>query len=183
MLGHMQVCTSSQITTPTSHHSAFYRPDALPAAQPTVSKQPTLKLYLIWFDPWSRINCININVWCGCKTPMPVMLLKEIHNHICLIQQVFYATNNIYTTATTTTIEWKHCTEKTANSLQLVTSVMRVWCNFTLHSSQIFAINNLNSTHIATNLSIYCVSICRLLFPLLHPRQSAENILKKLNAM
>ena len=34
----MQVCTSSQKTTPTSHHSVFYRPDALPAAQPTVSK-------------------------------------------------------------------------------------------------------------------------------------------------
>jgi len=30
--------TSSQITMPTSHHSVFYRLDALPAAQPTVSK-------------------------------------------------------------------------------------------------------------------------------------------------
>jgi len=26
------------ITTPAPHHSVFYRPDALPAAQPTVSK-------------------------------------------------------------------------------------------------------------------------------------------------
>jgi len=34
----MQDCTSSQTTTPTSHHSVFYRPDALPAAQPTASK-------------------------------------------------------------------------------------------------------------------------------------------------
>jgi len=34
----MQVCTSSQTTTPTSHHSIFYRPYALPAAQPTASK-------------------------------------------------------------------------------------------------------------------------------------------------
>jgi len=25
-------------TTPASHHSVFYRPDALPAAQPTVSE-------------------------------------------------------------------------------------------------------------------------------------------------
>ena len=32
-LGHMHVCTCSrQITTPTPHHSVFYRPDALPAA-------------------------------------------------------------------------------------------------------------------------------------------------------
>jgi len=39
-LGHMQVCTlllTDNHTTP--HHSVFYRPDALPAAQPTVSKQ------------------------------------------------------------------------------------------------------------------------------------------------
>jgi len=37
--GHMQVCTLlQQITTPTPHRSVFYRPDALPAAQPTASK-------------------------------------------------------------------------------------------------------------------------------------------------
>ena len=29
---------SRQITTPALHHSVFYRPDALPASQPTVSK-------------------------------------------------------------------------------------------------------------------------------------------------
>ena len=29
---------SRQTTTPVPHHSTFYRPDALPAAQPTVSK-------------------------------------------------------------------------------------------------------------------------------------------------
>jgi len=32
-----KVCTSSQATTPTSHHSVFYRLDALPAAHPTAS--------------------------------------------------------------------------------------------------------------------------------------------------
>ena len=30
--------SSRQITTPASHHSVFYRPDALPATQPTASK-------------------------------------------------------------------------------------------------------------------------------------------------
>ena len=34
----MQVCTSPKTTTPAPHHSCFYRPDALPAAQPTDSK-------------------------------------------------------------------------------------------------------------------------------------------------
>jgi len=38
LLGYMQVCTSSQTTMPRSHHSVFYRPDALPDAQPTASK-------------------------------------------------------------------------------------------------------------------------------------------------
>jgi len=36
-LGHMQLYRSRQITTPAPHHSVFYRPDALPAAQPTAS--------------------------------------------------------------------------------------------------------------------------------------------------
>ena len=34
---------SRQITTPATHHSVFYRPDDLPAAQPTASKQPNLQ--------------------------------------------------------------------------------------------------------------------------------------------
>ena len=33
---------SRQITTPAPHHSVFYRPDALPATQPTVSKHRTI---------------------------------------------------------------------------------------------------------------------------------------------
>jgi len=38
-LGCVQVCTLLQTDTmPAPHHSVFYRPDALPAAQPTVSK-------------------------------------------------------------------------------------------------------------------------------------------------
>ena len=39
---HQQICKSAsrsrQITTPVPHHSVFYRPDALPVAQPTASK-------------------------------------------------------------------------------------------------------------------------------------------------
>jgi len=51
----MQVCTSSQTTTPTSHHSVFYRPDALPAAQPTASKHwfPRAVLFIFLWD-----NCL-----------------------------------------------------------------------------------------------------------------------------
>ena len=39
-LSRMQICISLQTITMTApHHSVFYRPDALPAAQPTASKQ------------------------------------------------------------------------------------------------------------------------------------------------
>jgi len=45
------ICKSAprprQITMPTSHHSDFYRPDALPAAQPTVSKHWRLCLLIL----------------------------------------------------------------------------------------------------------------------------------------
>jgi len=40
-----------QITTPAPHHSVFYRPDALPAAQPTASKH--------WRDKMVRIHNKN----------------------------------------------------------------------------------------------------------------------------
>ena len=39
---------SRQTTTPAPHHSAFYRPDALPAAQPTVSKHWRHDLHLVF---------------------------------------------------------------------------------------------------------------------------------------
>jgi len=43
---------SRQITTPASHHSVFYRPDALPAAQPTASKhwRPIMNSCIMNYD-------------------------------------------------------------------------------------------------------------------------------------
>jgi len=38
-LDHMQVCTSLQTDSQQPATQVFYRPDALPAAQPTASKQ------------------------------------------------------------------------------------------------------------------------------------------------
>ena len=46
--------SSRQITTPAPHHSIFYRPDALPATQPTVSKH--------WRPEYSMVakcNCLQ----------------------------------------------------------------------------------------------------------------------------
>jgi len=44
---HKSAPSSRQITTPAPHHSVFYRPDALPAAQPTASKHWRLGLGFI----------------------------------------------------------------------------------------------------------------------------------------
>ena len=45
---------SRQITMPAPHHSAFYRPDALPAAQPTASKH--------WRHKMSKMYAIKVEI-------------------------------------------------------------------------------------------------------------------------
>ena len=49
---------SRQITMPAPHHSVFYRPDALPAAQPTASKPKCENIPVIKIWPQ-----LNIYVW------------------------------------------------------------------------------------------------------------------------
>jgi len=75
------ICKSAprfrQIITPTPHHSVFYRPDALPAAQPTASKhsrQLTLDItfilshkatdgiFNIFWAIWCKASCWNQKV-------------------------------------------------------------------------------------------------------------------------
>jgi len=48
---------SRQITTPAPHHSVFYRPDALPAAQPTASKHWRHYTVLHCIGLW---NCVQM---------------------------------------------------------------------------------------------------------------------------
>ena len=63
---------SRQITSPAPHHSVFYRPDALPAAQPTRSKhwEQTTQLVQTWWKitsdkfavgewPWRSLSVIK----------------------------------------------------------------------------------------------------------------------------
>ena len=54
---------SRQITTPAPHHSVFYRPDALPAAQPTASKQWRQKIkwptVLNTANVKTQLTCVN----------------------------------------------------------------------------------------------------------------------------
>ena len=64
-LGHMQVCTSLQTDNHTSTPPlSFYRPDALPVAQPTASKYLNLKwLFIVLFSYYmhnlSTVLCSN----------------------------------------------------------------------------------------------------------------------------
>jgi len=72
------ICKSApcprQITTPASHHSTFYRPDALPATQPTASKY------------WRCLYCHNSkNKWQFCQfilfcTSLNTCLLFRSHS-------------------------------------------------------------------------------------------------------
>jgi len=52
---------SRQITMPAPHHSVFYRPDALPAAQPTASKYLHTNMIIIIRE--KKIIIINVFVW------------------------------------------------------------------------------------------------------------------------
>ena len=49
---------SRQITTPAPHHSVFYRPDALPAAQPTASKHWRQRSYTTESESYLRKPCM-----------------------------------------------------------------------------------------------------------------------------
>jgi len=70
--------SSRQITMPAPHHAGFYRPDALPATQPTASKhwrhrksiRPVEKMsdgVLVWLSAWSELQIVCIwSSWCHC---------------------------------------------------------------------------------------------------------------------
>jgi len=54
-LGRMQVCTTPQTDNQNNtHHSVFYRPDALPAAQPTASSKQLLNVSCLLLLPHRR---------------------------------------------------------------------------------------------------------------------------------
>ena len=58
---------SRQITTPAPHHSVFYRPDALPAAQPTASKH------------WRHTRSHMAGIYSDCST-REIIIITEFAN-------------------------------------------------------------------------------------------------------
>ena len=75
---------SRQITTPAPHHSVFYRPDALPAAQPTASKHwtqlPAYKSFRYWlvFLAFNVLIFSNNGLWFYCHNVVPQYVLTFI---------------------------------------------------------------------------------------------------------
>ena len=96
----MSAPSSRQTTTPAPHHSVFYRPDALPATQPTASKhwRPKHCLLPIYIYTYIYIQISNIFLPLGVsilsaspKLHSPAIILtlnlKQKHHVISILQQ------------------------------------------------------------------------------------------------
>ena len=64
---------SRQITTPAPHHSVFYRPDALPAAQPTASKH--------WRNMMDQLSIVTILLYSVTNGRVQEYTLTHHHKH------------------------------------------------------------------------------------------------------
>jgi len=84
--------SSRQITMPAPHHLVFYRPDALPAAQPTVSKHwrhmhwrhkvslVSWLITIIFHGTYTRLTALFLGLpgWAGTRKVKPIWtLLKQ----------------------------------------------------------------------------------------------------------
>ena len=103
-LDHMQVCTLVQTDNHAStHHSVFYRPEALPAVQPTVSMHWRLQIeeitewYILWNElSWRKLSPMLASAHYSC--PYPVGLVgKQLGRN-------FLITVNVYVDQTLCTI-------------------------------------------------------------------------------
>ena len=78
------ICKSAprprQITTPTPHHLVFYRPDALPAAQPTVSRTEGTHSNNVWLITCQSKFCCELMHF-----SLIFILQEKCHGH-CLWQ-------------------------------------------------------------------------------------------------
>ena len=69
---------SRQITMPVPHHSVFYRPDALPAAQPTASKHWRYKLKL---QKSQYFNRLSLTIGCRNSLRETLKSTSRVHPH------------------------------------------------------------------------------------------------------
>ena len=68
---------SRQITTPAPHHSVFYRPDALPVAQPTALKQKVLITKKQLQRDWKTL-IHSVFLQAGCPSCRPTNSVKAL---------------------------------------------------------------------------------------------------------
>jgi len=98
---------SRQITTPAPHHSVFYRPDALPAAQPTASKhwrQLVIKLKNKSYT--DRLSYLNL----------PTLKYRHLPGDMI---EVFKITHNIYDTTVSPNLSFNNRANTRGNNFSL----------------------------------------------------------------
>ena len=81
---------SRQITTPAPHHSVFYRPDALPAAQPTASKH--------WRQNHRQKRLLCINSVTAISLPMAFVDISVEGWYLCVLLISMQVTRELHTT-------------------------------------------------------------------------------------
>jgi len=99
------ICKSTprprQITMPASHHSVFYRPDALPAAQPTASKHwrqgpMQEEIWKFWEGTFAGPLQSIGTVWCG-WTCVCMIASTHLHcspSHHCMVVEWIASTRD-----------------------------------------------------------------------------------------
>ena len=79
-LGHIQVCTLLQTDNHTSTPTlSFYRPDALPATQPTASKHCTTSVQHTHMHTHTRLTALSpgLHRWAGTRKVKPIWILLK----------------------------------------------------------------------------------------------------------
>jgi len=93
-MGHMRVCTSLQTTMPAPHHSVFYRPDALPAAQSTAWKQCRtalkLKQFFVRVSYFLKAGSTKSSQLKGLVEPANFKHIVILHSHCITVILSFY---------------------------------------------------------------------------------------------
>ena len=87
--------SSRQVTTPAPHHSVFYRPDALPATQPTVSKHWRLtrimavKWWLVVSVRGKLVSVMSVVCrWLAVREASLSHLQRACQTDVCLLSRV-----------------------------------------------------------------------------------------------
>jgi len=92
---------SRQTTTPVPHHSVFYRPDALPAAQPTASKHWRQK-------HWRQFTIVHIVHYCSLFSIFDIILNHTYFWPAKVVAKLNYTTVAALHMSIVKEIEWWH---------------------------------------------------------------------------